>query len=202
MDRNGVRDVGAAAMSVVSVLKIRHNGRDITGRDEDRPENVPVRAWRQIAKHSYFTAGSYWHENYLPLHFTRAAYFRYPEAYKRRTNAYYRRHHVDRETPRNEIDSAVRQARVDHKPLVFSGTLRDLSKHATAKAFQTRVTIRIPTPPYVGRRKATGNQPDIVAELSAVNSQEHAALSALVQRTAEGDLQRYADSKTLPAFGR
>jgi len=184
-------------MTVAAVLTIRHNGRDITGADQDRPENIPIRAWRQIMKHGFKEAGLYWHKNYLPLHFTRAAFFRYPEAYKPRTNSYYARHHLPEKVKKADRPAAIAAARAKHEPLVFRGTLREMSRHATARAFQTRVTIRIPTPKYVRQRPMAG-QPDIPAELGAVNSQEVETLTAVVQRTIDADMRAFVTNRSLP----
>lgn len=184
--------------AVTAILKIRHNGRDITGRDDERPENVPIRAWRQIMKSVFLKVGRHWHETYLPLHFSKAAYYRYPEAYTRRTDAYFKRWFVrNPDLKKEEKQAAVARARAEHNPLVFRGTLREMSRHAVARAFQTRVTITIPTPAYVTQHPR-GARINMYAEMSAVNRQEYESLTGIAQRQTDEGMRRFVERRELP----
>ena len=187
-------------MPIHAVIEIKSNGKNITGRDADRPEHVPIRAWRTIMKHGYAAAGEHWHRTYLPLHFTKAAYYRYPQVYQRRSLGYFLRHHVDQGS-RKERLAAARVAAVDPQPNVFTGRLRELSRIMALRAFQTRVTVTVQVPSYVKTVRKGSSRADTVRELTYVNSQETESLARVVERDVNRNLQHFVKTKQLPTSG-
>ncbi|MEP3481621.1 MAG: hypothetical protein ABJZ55_20430 [Fuerstiella sp.] len=186
-------------MTIAAVFRVTHNGRDITGRDDERPENVPIRAWRTIMKSGYVKAGVYWVENYRALRFSKAARFRYPKVYKRRSQAYFRRHLIDKTLPHDQQSDAAKAAEAKHRPLVFTGTLEAFTRQATVKAFQTRVSIQIPVPNYVTKR-VRGGRVDMWAELTAVNTEEQNKLTAIVSEQVDRATENFLKTRTLPSL--
>lgn len=176
--------------------KLMVNGVQVTGKDEDRPAYIPIRAWRQIMKYVMLTVAKTWHSRYLPLHFKRTAYFRYPGVYKRRTNAYFLRNFVKSGEDKN---TAVEAARAAHNPLVFTGTLQQATQLAVFRAYQTRATIKIEKLYYVNKRPSV-SQPDMLAELGFVNSQESTVLRSLGQTTLTEAIRNFAATRQLPTL--
>lgn len=202
-------------MTLAYVVRLKVNGRKISGADGDRPDLVPIRAWRRIMKHGMMTMGRHWHEKFLPLHFGPKAARRYKGAYQPRTTEHVLR---KRGISKSDINSRMagapseRGARRRFRERVknqlvseaggrdylrFRGTLQQLSKNATFRAFQTRVNVEIPAPAYV-KSKRYPNSPDMMHELSAVLPSEVQELERVAQDTIDQSLQQFAATRQLP----
>ena len=183
-------------MSFPTFVKITVEGRDITGRDEDRPAYIPIRAWRQMMKGALAAGAQQYATVYLPLHFTKAAYYRYPQEYRVRTEAYFLRNHIPGGTTKDNQAAAVAAARRAHNPGVFTGRLRLHTQLAVLKTVQQSVSVRIASLPYLTKKPRPGRV-DLLAELGAVNSGERVAIQRIVQQTLLKVMKQYQKTRTV-----
>lgn len=170
-------------MSLPVKVNLSVNGRRISGHDRDRPEYVPIRAWRLIMQDAVMVGGKLWHTKFRPLHFGEGAKVRYQTAIAKRKTPPRR--------ARGPEDSTGKAYNV------FSGGLRRLTANAVFRAFQTRVTIRMPAPPYVKKRPAA-NQPSIHEEVTVTLPSEEAEMRSVTAARLRENLIRYRNTKQLP----
>jgi len=106
-----LRGVGVAIVAASTFqMDLMWRGKRINNPDE-RPEGIPVRAWRTILKHVNLTMAAHWHKQFLPKHFGPDAARRYKGVYKKRSA----RHRQRKERSRKSV------AKTDRDYLVFSG---------------------------------------------------------------------------------
>lgn len=177
-------------------VQLEINGRVIAGHDDDRPGGMPIRAFRVIMKHVMQTIAYKWFNDFLPSHFERTAYFRYPGTYKKRTASYFARHFKEPGLTAAEV--IAKQRRI-HEPMVKTGTLRAATQHAVIRAFPTRASIKIAKPHYL-RKRPVPHQPDMVAEIKVVNSQERRVLDRLGNETLTANINHYNRTRQVPTL--
>ena len=170
-------------------LKLMWRGRVINS-PADRPEGIPVRAWRAILKHVNLAMAIHWHRQFLPRHFG-------PQAARRYRGAGVYRPRSPRHRQRKDRQRGL-AATSDRDYLRFTGELeRRVTQEAAFRAFPTRVLIHMPAPLYISRRPRKG-QPDIHAELTALNAEELKELRQVGVRALRAAVAEYQSSGILP----
>ena len=188
---------------------------------------VTVRAWRDILRSAFAAAGRLWHNEMLPKHFGSNARRNYPGLYKKRTvkwllrkmkiapseirrampyqpagrltaadrAAYWREYAKTAET--------VIEARGGNNYLVFTGTLRQLSRLATFRAFPSRFSVVIQGTAYTpSRPKPSSNQPNIREELTATTKTERDQLNRIVTKKIREGIKFFFQNGHVPAAER
>lgn len=170
-------------------LELKWRGK-VINRPEDRPEGVPVRAWRTILKHVNVSMAAHWHKHFLPKHFGPQAARRYATAgvYQKRSAG-----HVQRKERQHGIAASSGR---DY--LRFTGGLeRSVTRNVAFRAFPTRVRVHMAAPHYIAKRPRKG-QPNIHAELTAVNVEELKVLKQVGRRALLAAVNQYQSAGTLP----
>lgn len=182
------RRLGVALMAD-SAFKVELTYRgQVINRPEDRPEGVPVRAWRAILKHTNLTMAQHWHKMFLPKHFGPEAGRRYKGVYKKRTSGHERR----KERQRGLAAANGRDY------LRFTGRLEQrVTQQVAFRVFPTRVRIHMASMFYIPKRPK-GNRPNIHAELTAVNVEELKVLKQVGRRALLAAIGQYRATGALP----
>ena len=167
----------------------------------DQPPDIGKRAWKECTREGNRVMALKWHTEMLPDHFTRGA----PAKYKHqpRSPVYLKK--------KRKNKKALYGGNVDN---VYSGDMeRQLKKIATVKPFPDRVTLKMVGPRYMTMRvftgdrsrgfrygknrkqtisKSAGQQPDKVAEVTTITSDQDALL---VKANQNSTLRRYGEWK-------
>lgn len=130
-----------------------------------RPPDVGLRKWKECTKAGHAAMGQYWHKNYLPDHFTRAARTKY--GHQARRPKYLR--NKERGGTRSVNGRVVQIKYGGQVDNVFSGEMETLVRSpALIQAFPSRATVKMVGPRYVSMRPYKSGQPDKGAEISRV----------------------------------
>ena len=168
-------------------LEIKWRGQ-VINRPEDRPEGIPVRAWRTILKHVNVSMAAHWHKHFLPLHFGPQAGRRYKGAYQKRSAEHVQR----KERSRKSVAKSGRDY------LRFTGGLeRSVTRNVAFRTFPTRVRVHMAAPHYIAKRPRKG-QPNIHAELTAMAAEELKVLKQVGRRALLAAVNQYRSAGTLP----
>ncbi|MBL8815261.1 MAG: hypothetical protein JNL58_04470 [Planctomyces sp.] len=192
---------------------------------------VTIRAWREILRHAFADAGRVWHSTMLPKHFGSGARRAYPGVYKQRSRKWLMRKlriapseirrqmgptkpgrksqaEVDQywEEYRRTADRIIEE-RGGANFLVSTGTLRNLSKLATFRAFPSRLSVQIQGTAYTPskpRPNANGriSQPNIRAELTATTKAEQNELRIIVSKRIREGVKYFFEHGHVPAAQR
>ena len=136
----------------------------------ERPSGVGIRSWREMAKAGMFAVGMAWQRWFKMLHFAPDARSRY--GYKPRS-AKYRRRKEKRGVP-GFLD------------MILSGdTRRDVGRLHVPRAVPTRVSLVMPTAPYVQMRPRYRDAPNLGEELTRVVPDEVEVLEKVFAEVTE-----------------
>lgn len=152
------------------------------------PQRVINKAQRKALK----VAGKYWHRKYLPLHFKRAAYHRYPKAYKKRKPISWR----DPQSAKR-ASAAARPLYDTGRAMTRAMTSPLLSAWGGFRSTRTRATVRFEIPGHVLLIRQWGYEP--VKELTAWNPQEGRKLADIVAQQMGTELNRPHGMVQLPS---
>ena len=116
-----------------------------------------------------------WFKKFFPLHFTRQAFYRYPNVYKRRRSKRQR----------------------DPRPLIETGDLWSrLVRSARITGTRKRATLRMRGTWYLRPQGRYANrQPDKPAEITAVNRAELVYLRRVIARSLQAGIAREKHSR-------
>ena len=180
--------VGVALMAQQTFqMELMWRGKRINDPD-DRPEGIPVRAWRAILKHVNLSMAHHWHREFLPEHFGEQAARRYKGTYKKRSA----KHRQRKERSGKSVATSGRDY------LVFSGKLRErVTRQVAFQVFPTRVKISMASTSYISRRPRKG-QPNVHAELTALTVGELKVLKQLGARVLRAAISDFRATGTLP----
>ena len=147
----------------------------------NRPSGVGQRSWREISKTGMFAVGLAWDQHFKMRHFEPGAASRY--GYKPRSKAYLRR--------------KAKRGVPQFLDMVFSGTTRrDVARLQIPRPFPTRVTITMPTQPYIKMRPGKRDAPNLGEELTRVATDEIEALEKVFVDTVEPAVAAHLEAAT------
>jgi len=128
-----------------------------------QPPDIGKRKWKECTKAGYEKMARYWHKNFLPDHFTRAARTKYGHQ-ARRPKYLKNKERGGRRKVNGRVITIKYGGQIDN---VYSGDLETLMKSpATIQAFPSRATVKMAGPRYVSMRPYKSGQPDKGKEIT------------------------------------
>lgn len=150
---------------------------------------VTQREFNKIVARAAIEMGKYWHEKYLPLHFTNKALNRYSAAYKQRSPGYNRQ---------------KRRRKGHQRPNVYSGeskrrALRTEDVRATSTRNRTRSRVYLHSPAL--NLKNPNSDIDMQVEMRYINKSEAGTLARVLGDSIDQELQRLPQEVTFKHKG-
>lgn len=150
-----------------------------------KPQEVSIRAHRNMTKAAHRVQGLYWHVNYLPKHFLPSAKTRY--RYRRRTMKTTKRKQQLAARGKVQMGGTV--------DLVWTGRTRErLGEFATLREFPTRVTVRMVGPDYL-RTNYRAHRPNLKGEITATVNEERKQLAKVFRDDYTARLAQYRKTR-------
>lgn len=191
------------------------------------PAGVTVRAWRDIMRAAFAEAGKLWHSEMLPKHFGSNARRNYPGEYAQRSIKWLlRKLRISPTEVRLAMGSTARdkmsakdraaywreyaqtaerviESRGGPQYLVGTGTLRQLSRLATFRAYPSRFSVQIQGTAYTPTKQRPGsNQPHLVGELLATTKTERERLRIVISKKINEGVKHFFEHGQVPPAQR
>lgn len=149
--------------------------------EEDRPQGIPKRIFREMTREAHRSTLKRWHRSMLGKHFRPGNATRY--GLRRRNRRY---------QEQKRRSNAAKGGRV---PLVFTGRMELLLKRKqVVKAFPTRAKLDMPAPQYVSMRPK-GNRPNLGEEATRIAPSEEPTLDDWYETSVTKSINRYRKHK-------